>query len=338
MPDAGRKEHIDMVTRRTLLKGSAAAPAALVSARWMGTLAQDQPVRVGSKDFPESIIIGEMYALLLETAGLTVERALNLGGTVVAHEALVSDSLDIYPEYTGTGLLVVLEATVDDALGGASGTPAASPAAEGSPAAVDVEEAVYTYVRDEYKAQFDLVWLDRTPMSNSQALAVTREFAEEHGLTTISDLVALASSVDLVISAPVDFEEREDGLLGLRSVYGEFDASVNGVAPGIKYQALIDGDANVVLAFSTDAEIAIHDLVVLEDDKNLWPPYNVAPVVRQSALDANPDIATALNALAPVITNEVMIELNGQVVGEDGLAPEIVAREFLIQQGMIAAG
>lgn len=325
-----------MVTRRTLLKGTAAAPAALVSARWMGTMAQDQAIRVGSKDFPESIIIGEMYALLLENAGITVERALNLGGTVIAHEALLADELDIYPEYSGTGLLVVLGATVDDALGG--GAPG-TPEAEGSPtAAADPADAVYAYVRDEYQAQFDLVWLDRTPMSNSQALAVRREFAEEHGLTTISDLVALASSVDLVISAPVDFEEREDGLLGLRSVYGEFDASVNGVAPGIKYQALVDGDANVVLAFSTDAEIAINDLVVLEDDQGLWPPYNVSPVVRQSALDAYPDIEGALNALAPVITNEVMIDLNGQVVGEEGLDPEIVAREFLIEQGMIAAG
>jgi osmoprotectant transport system substrate-binding protein len=307
----------------------------------MGATAQDQAIRVGSKDFPESIIIGEMYALLLETAGITVERALNLGGTVIAHEALLADELDIYPEYTGTGLLVVLGATVEDALaGGDMGSPAAdgSPVAEGSPTPAGPEEAVYNYVRDQYQAQFDLVWLDRTPMSNSQALAVRRDFADEHGLTTISDLVALASSVDLVISAPVDFEEREDGLLGLRSVYGEFDASVNGVAPGIKYQALMDGDANVVLAFSTDAEIAINDLVVLEDDQNLWPPYNVAPVVRQSALDAYPDIAGALNALAPVITNEVMIGLNGQVVGEDGLDPEIVAREFLIQQGMIAAG
>lgn len=324
-----------MVTRRTLLKGTAGAPAALVSARWMGATAQDQAIRVGSKDFPESIVIGEMYALLLENAGIPVERALNLGGTVIAHEALLADELDIYPEYTGTGLLVVLGATVEDALGGdAAGTPAA----EGSPAAVDTAEAVYTYVRDEYMAQFDLVWLDRTPMSNSQALAVTREFADEHGLTTISDLVALASSVDLVISAPVDFEEREDGLLGLRSVYGEFDASVNGVAPGIKYQALVDGDANVVLAFTTDAEIAFNDLVVLEDDQGLWPPYNVSPVVRQTALDAYPDIAGTLNALAPLITNEVMIGLNGQVVGDGGLDPEIVAREFLIEQGLIAAG
>ncbi len=121
-------------------------------------------------------------------------------------------------------------------------------------------------------------------------------------------------------------------------MYGEFDATVNGVAPGIKYRALMDGDANVVLAFSTDAEIAIYDLVVLTDDKGLWPPYNVAPVVRQAAIEANPVIPEVLNALAPLITNDVMIALNGQVIGDDGLEPEAVAREFLIGQGLIAAG
>src|SRR6266436_1139105 len=97
-----------------------------------------------------------------------------------------------------------------------------------------------------------LVWLDQTPMNDSQALAVTKKFSEENGVTTISQLVALASTVDLVFSAPSDFEEREDGLKGLKTTYGDFKAKVNGVAPGIKYQAFLDGDANVVLAFSTD--------------------------------------------------------------------------------------
>ncbi len=322
-----------MPTRRTILQGTLATTAAVAAARLGGASAQGDAVRVGSKDFAESIILGEMYARLLEESGLTVERKLNLGGTVIAHEALLSDELDIYPEYTGTGLLVVLGSTVEAAIGGGNG----SPEAEASPVA-DTAEADYNYVKAEYQEQFDLVWLDRTPMSNSQALAVQRSFAEEHGLETISDLVALSSEVDLVFSAPVDFEEREDGLLGLREVYGDFDATVNGVAPGIKYQALMDGDANVVLAFSTDAEIAINDLVVLDDDLELWPPYNVSPVVRQSALDANPGIAETLNALAPLITDEVMIELNGQVIGEEGKEPEIVARDFLIEQGLIAAG
>ncbi len=316
------------LSRRTMVRGSLASAAVLIGGPVDFVRAADA-VRVGSKDFAESIILGEMYALLLEEAGLSVERKLNLGGTVIAHQALLSDELDIYPEYTGTGLLVVLESSVDAAL-----------SAEGSPVAgaADTADAVYAYVRDEYLSEFDLVWLDRTPMSNSQALAVRRSFAEEHGLATISDLVALSSDVDLTFSAPVDFEERDDGLRGLQQVYGEFDATVNGVAPGIKYRALMDGDANVVLAFSTDAEIAIYDLVVLTDDKGLWPPYNVAPVVRQAAIEANPVIPEVLNALAPLITNDVMIALNGQVIGDDGLEPEAVAREFLIGQGLIAAG
>jgi osmoprotectant transport system substrate-binding protein len=317
-----------MVTRRQMLKLSAMTPAALAAVRYLPAAAQDGRIRVGSKDFPESIIIGEMYALLLENAGVQVDRLLNLGGTVIAHESLVSNELDIYPEYTGTGLLVVLGQSLDDVpgVGGNDGTPTAGGASE----------AVYQYVNEQYQEQFNLDWLDPTPMSNSQALAVRREFAEEYDLTTISDLQALSESVDMVFSAPVDFEERDDGLLGLEQTYGEFNATVNGVAPGIKYQALMDGDANVVLAFSTDAEIAFNDLVVLEDDRGLWPPYNVSPVVRREILDANPDIAEILNGLAPLLTNEVMIELNGRVVGEDQAEPEDVARDFLTEQGLIS--
>ncbi|MEA2595018.1 MAG: osmoprotectant transport system substrate-binding protein [Thermomicrobiales bacterium] len=324
-----------MVTRRTFVKAVAAAPllGRVLSIAPSARAQSAGPIRVGSKDFPEAVIIGEMYALLLENAGLQVERKLNLGGTAVAHEALKSGELDVYPEYTGTGLLVVLGKKLSDVPGLTAGTPEAG----GTPAATDAVDAVYQYVKDEYKAQFNLVWLDQTPMNDSQALAVTRQFSEEHGVATISQLVALASSVELVFSAPVDFEEREDGLKGLRQTYGDFPAKVNGVAPGVKYQALLDGDANVVLAFSTDAEIAINDLVVLEDDKELWPPYHVAPVVRQEALDANPGLAPALNALAPVLTTELMIGLNARVIGEEKVDPAFVAKDFLTEQGLISA-
>jgi osmoprotectant transport system substrate-binding protein len=320
-------------TRRAILKGAAMPPLALALAR-LEVGAQDK-IRVGSKDFPESIIIGEIYAQLLENAGLPVERKLNLGGTVVAQEALLSGDLDLYPEYTGTGLLVVLGGSLSD-VPGLGGSPTAG-TAEASPVAGEPATAVYDYVKAQYKDQYDLVWLDQSPMNDTQALAVTQEFAQEHNLTTISDLVALASSVDLVFSAPVDFEERDDGLKGLRATYGDFDATVNGVAPGIKYQALVDGDANVVLAFSTDAEIGINNLVVLEDDKNLWPPYHVAPVVRQAALDANPGIADALNAVAQLITTEAQIGLNGQAIGDDPKDPADIAKGFLQEQGLIPA-
>lgn len=322
-----------MISRRSIVKGIAAAPLALPLAFPNGrVLAQSGPIRVGSKDFPESITIGEMLALLLENAGFKVERKMNLGGTVVAHEALINDELDLYPEYTGTGLLVILGKSVEDAL--ASATPVAAGAA--TPVADPAVDAVYQYVKAEYEAQFGLVWLEQTAMNDSQALAVTRAYADEKGLSTISQLADLSQAEEITISAPSDFEEREDGLLGLQRVYG-FQAKVNGVAPALKYQALIDGDAQVALAFSTDAEIAFNDLVVLEDDKALWPPYYVAPVVRKATLESNPGLADAINPLAPVLTTEAMIGLNGAVIGENGREPIEVAREFLQQQGLLPA-
>ena len=323
-----------MVSRRTFVKGAAAAPVLGIALGYSPQARAQSagPIKVGSKDFPEAIIIGELYSLLLENAGLEVERKLNLGGTAIAHEALVNGDLDLYPEYTGTGLFVVLEKTIADA------TSAATPTADASPVAGDsTVVAVFDYVNQQYQEQFGLVWLDQSEMNDSQALAVTRQFSEENGVTTISQLVALSSSTDLTFSAPSDFEEREDGLLGLRTVYGEFDATVNGVAPGIKYQALLDGDANVVLAFSTDAEIAINDLIVLEDDLGLWPPYRVAPVVRQDALDANPTLADSLNVLAPVLTTELMTAMNARVIGDEKAEPAAVAKDFLVEQGLITA-
>lgn len=269
------------------------------------------PVKIGSKNFTEQLILGEMYAQLLEDAGIEVERTLNLGGTVVAHEALVAGEIDMYPEYTGTGLLTILEMeTMSD------------------------PDEVYEVVSEAYAEQFDLVWLDQTPMNNSNALAVKRAFAEENNLTTISQLVAMAS--ELKLAAVPDFPERPDGLIGLQEVYGDFEfEEIVILDPGLKYQALVNDETEVVLAFGTDGQIAGYDLVVLEDDKGLWPPYHVAPVIRQETLDAYPQIAGILNELAPLLTSEVMADLNWQVDGDEAMEPEDVAREFLVENGLL---
>ena len=139
-----------------------------------------------------------------------------------------------------------------------------------------------------------------------------------------------------MISAPSDFPERPDGLLGLQAVYnaGFQDIEVVAVQPGLKYQEIEAGNAEVVLAFSTDAQIADLDLVVLEDDRNLWPPYHVAPFVRQDVLTENPTIADALNPAAPLLTNEVMQRINARV-DIDGEEPVDVARAFLQESGLI---
>jgi osmoprotectant transport system substrate-binding protein len=273
--------------------------------------AEPATITVASKGFAEQFILGEMYALLLEDAGFTVDRKGALGGTPVLQESLLNNELDIYPEYTGTGLLTVLQMDV-----------MSDPA------------AVFKTVSDEYARQFNLVWLDPAPMNNTQALAMTEARASELGIVTFSDLAAQASS--LVLAGPPEFAEREDGLPGLQATYGGFEFSnYLAVDFGLRYPTLLSGDADVAVAFGTDGEIFANGLRVLVDDKGLYPPYQVAPVVRKAVLDANPEIADALNKVAPLLDDATMQELNNLVTGE-GQEPEDVARQFLVDNGLIS--
>jgi osmoprotectant transport system substrate-binding protein len=214
------------------------------------------------------------------------------------------------------------------------GTPTAGAATPtGQPGSVD--QQVYDIVSEEYQEQFDLVWLDESAFNNTQALAVKRAFAEERGISTITELAGIAG--ELTIVAPSDFVERPDGLQGLEDFYGMTFGNVLSVAPGIRYQALEEDQAQVVLAFGTDGQVAGMDLVLLEDDKGLWPPYHVAPVVRNETLTANPGIADALNPVAPLLTDQVMSSLNWQVDGPEKLEPIDVARAFLEDQGLLGS-
>lgn len=272
--------------------------------------AQQNTVIVGSKDFAEQYVIAQMYALLLEDAGFDVELKLGLAGTPVAQAAITNGEIDLYPEYTGTGLLTILKLPVESD-----------------------REVVYQKVKEGYAEQFDLVWLDPAPMNNAQALAVPRSVSEEYGMTTISDMVANAS--ELVMVGPPEFPEREDGLPGLKATYGDFTLKeYRAVGKALRYQALVNGEAEVTVAFGTDGEISAFDLVVLEDDKGMFPPYQVAPVVRQELLDASPEIADILNELAPLLTSDTMRRLNYEVTGEQR-EPVDVAREFLVQEGLL---
>jgi osmoprotectant transport system substrate-binding protein len=267
-------------------------------------------ITVASKDFTEQFIIGEMYAQLLEDAGYTVERKMNLGGTPVAHQALLDGEIDVYPEYTGTGLLTVLKHEV-----------------------MSDPKAVYDLVKSDYADQFNLAWLDPAPMNNTQALAMKKARAAELGISNFSQLVAQADQ--LVLIGPPEFAEREDGLPGMKRVYGDFEfANYLAVDPGLRYPAIINDEADVVVAFGTDGELAAYDLVGLNDDKGLYPPYQVAPVIRQEVLDDDAEVATVLNKVAPLLTNETMQRLNNEVSG-NGREPADVAREFLVAQGLI---
>jgi osmoprotectant transport system substrate-binding protein len=261
-------------------------------------------IAVGSKNFTESIVIAEIYAQALERAGLRVVRRLDLGSTQIAMAAMSRGEIDIYPEYTGTALIDVLHHE-----------PIRDPAAS------------YAYVRNAFARDYGIVWLERSPMNDSQGLATTAAVAQRYHLRTLSDLAPLASRLRLA-TIP-EFVTRPDGIPGLQRVYGGFHfASVRSYDIALKYEALLDGDADIATAFTTDGTIAVDHLVVLQDDKHLWPIYNVAPLVRATTLAREPRIASALNAIAPELTDEATRSMNAQVESRDR-DPADVAAEFL---------
>lgn len=267
-------------------------------------------VVVSSKDFTEAELVGEMYAQVLEAAGIPIARRLHLGSTDIAQAALVRGDISLYPEYTGTGLVVVLKEPV-----------------------LNDDKAVYDKVKQLYEQKFQLTWLDPAPMNDTQALATTQEVVAKYGLKTLSDLATKAP--ELRLASIAEFQDRPDGLPGLKKVYGGFNfKSVDIFEIGLKYKALLQGNADVAVAFSTDGAIAGNGLVVLEDDKHLWPPYHIAPVVRDDTLANYPKIADTLNALSPKLTSVVMSALNWEVDGKKRDIPD-VAKEFLTKQGLL---
>ena len=296
-----------------------------------GMAAQDAKpaVAVGSKQFTEQLILGELLALLLEDAGYEVERQIGLAGTDIVHQALVNDEVDTYVEYTGTGLLAILGMDLP------AGTPTAGAAATpvaGVEAGVD---AVYNIVKDEYAAQFNVAWLDPLGFNNTYTLALTEERAAELGVETISDLIAISG--DLTLGGTQEFLTRPDGLPGLTETYEGLEfADAQGFDAGLVYQAVDSGDVDVISAFATDGRIPALGLFVLEDDLGFFPPYFAAPVVRQDLLDEDPAVADVLNSLAGLLDDETMAGLNAQV-DVDGEEPEDVARMFLEEQGLIGA-
>jgi osmoprotectant transport system substrate-binding protein len=268
-------------------------------------------IKVGSKNFTEELILGELYAQTLEGNGFEVTRRLDLGGTDIAMAALQRGEIDLYPEYTGTALLNQLHLPVE----------------------TDPQK-IYETVRDAYLQKYDLVWLTPAPMNDSQGLASTQTIAQKYGIGTLSDLSAKAPQ--LVLGSVPEFLKRDDGLPGLQKRYGGFKfKAVKLIDFGLKYQALMHGDVDIVVAFTTDGMIKADNLVVFIDDKHLFPPYQVAPVVRKPTLDARPQIAGHLDKLAPFITDAAMRDLNLRVDGPRKLEPADVARDFLKQHGIV---
>ncbi|MGA0563699.1 glycine betaine ABC transporter substrate-binding protein [Ancylobacter sp. VNQ12] len=269
-----------------------------------------QTVTVGSKNFTEQYVLAEIYAAALENAGIKVVRKINLGGTLIAHQALTTGEIDLYPEYTGTALISVVKGKV-----------------QSDP------DAVYKQVKDFYETNFKVTWLKPDAINNGYALLVRPETAAAHNLKTLSDLGKAAPT--LILGAGPEFSDRADGLPGLKATYGaEFKEFKQFAKLGLRYDALAAEQIDVANGFATDWQIADGKLVALEDDKHLFPPYYVAPVIRQDTLAANPKIAATLDALSPLLDNDTMRQLNARVE-KDREEPKDVAVAFLREKGVI---
>ncbi len=271
-------------------------------------------VVVSSKDFTEEFLLGEMYALVLEDAGVPVDRKLNLGASDIAQAAMVKGGadggIDLYPEYTSTGLTVILKKD-----------PIFDP------------PKVYDAVKAGYESQFKMTWLDESPMNDTQAFVTTKEVSDSMGIKTLADMCAKAGQIR--ISATAEFKDRADAYPRLKSVYGACDfKEIKSMSPSLFYTTLLNKDVEVTQAFSTDGPIAGNGLILIADPKNYGLPYNVAPVVRDDVLAMYPQISGALNKLAPKLTNDVISALNWQVDGKKREYAD-VAKEYLKQQGLI---
>lgn len=260
-------------------------------------------IRVGSKDFTENEIVAELYALALEDAGYEVERIMDISSSVI-HTSIVNDEIDLYPEYTGTGLISILKM---------------DPLTD--------EQEVFDTVKNAYAGQYDLVWLDYAPANDGQGLFISKKASDEYGITTISELQEHAEK--LRFASQGEFDEREDGLPGLEKVYGPFDwASSRVYDNGLKYQVVESDEADVSPAYTTEGRLSETDkFVLLEDDKHVWPPYNLAPVVRSEVLEANPEIEEILKTVNETLDTPTITALNAKV-DVDKEEYEDVAEEY----------
>lgn len=257
---------------------------------------------VGSKDFTESLILAEIYSLALEDNGYEVDRKFNISSAII-HQSITSNEIDIYPEYTGTGLLSVLKLPLE----------------------TDPQK-VYETVKEEYKKQFNIEWLNFSSTNDGMCLVISTQIAEKYNIKTISDLQNYASK--LVFTTNGDFMEREDGMLALEEKYGTFDwKEVKTCDTSLQYELLSNGQADVLPGATTNGKNVSKEYTVLEDDKQVWPPYNIVPIIRGEILTENLDIADILNVISQAIDTETITQLNAKV-DVDKEEYEDVAKEF----------
>ena len=271
-------------------------------------------ITVGSKNFTEQYILGELYAQALEANGFNVEKKLNLGASVIADKALQNGQIDMYPEYTGTSLVEIFNQ-------------------EEQP---DTPEATYQKAKKLY-AQRDPADTMLTPaqFNNTYGIFVREDVAEEYGLKTLADLAEASPELKFVLFS--DFRSREDGYPNMQKNYPAFNFGdfviVNSIGGPI-YQGVLQGEGDVGVGFTTDGQLASDELVVMEDPKSIWPFYYPAPVVRSDVLEKNQKMEGVLNSVSATLDAETMRDLNSQVDIEQE-EPEDVAAEYLQEKGLV---
>jgi glycine betaine/choline ABC transporter, ATP-binding protein len=259
---------------------------------------------------PEILI--NMYKILIEENmdNIDVELKSGFGKTSFVFNALKSGEIDIYPEFTGTAVFTFLKE---------------------NPVSNDAVE-VYSQAKKGMAEKFDMIYLSPMKFNDTYALAVPQKFAEENNLMKISDLEKIKDKIKAGFTR--EFNDREDGYKGLKKLYGFELPDIKEFEPKLRYVAIQNGDINLIDAYSTDSELAKYNLVVLEDDKKLFPPYQGAPLLRKDTLKKYPQLETILGKLQNKITDAEMREMNYEV-GVDGKRAEDIAREYLKKNGLI---
>lgn len=272
--------------------------------------AQSQPIVVGSKNFTESVVLAELMAQMIEAhTDLDVDRRVNLGGTMICWGALQLGEIDLYADYTGTGWAIVLkeQEQIRDPL------------------------RVFLHVRKRYLEEYQVHWLDPFGLDNSYALAMSETKAKALGIRRISDLLAHQKEIRAGFS--IEFGNREDGYPGLSEAYG-LHLETTTLEHGLAYQAIRSGAIDLMDAYSTDGKLLRFKLRVLEDDRQFFPPYNAAPLVRDATLRAHPEIGAALAKLAFRVPDYKAQALN-YVVETGGESVALVSRAFLEMEGLV---
>ena len=277
-------------------------------------------IKIGTKNFTEQFVVGNLMAVYLEAKGFDVELTTGMSSTVL-REAMETGELDLCMDYTGTQWLTYTGHEFNG----------------------ESPEEIYELAK-ESDAEIGLVWLDPIWCNNTYAIAVTREFAETNDIYTLEDFADYVNEKEGRVHFASDFEfyARPDGILGLQVHYGfAFHPDyVVTVLPGLTFEYLVQGESVAAMVFGTDPQVVKYDWVVLQDTENFWPPYDLAPIVNEDALAANPGLEDALNELVdafpddPAAARLAMTELNA-MVDIDLIEPEEAAEKWLEDNGLI---